>query len=304
MCVSDIFMKGFIAICFSLFFILFARAENADIQLAIGDKAPDFTVTGITGKPITLSTFRGKIILVNFWTSSCMPCRMNHPELYQIYTTYKTYGFDIISISLDTKKDQWMNAVRTDRINWPNNGIDLQGWNSKLVNLYGLTGTPNSFLINEEGNVIQINQDEVALEQTLHYLIFDQPRFYPAVASDKIYFNVISKYSIVDVNGYVVLKGRATEVAIGALSPGEYTLKYENKIERFLKIQPSPTPVTFYPTRVEDVITLSRESDYYIYNQRGRLEFKGNGTTIDVTKLPLGVYYLSIEGNIHSFFKK
>jgi thiol-disulfide isomerase/thioredoxin len=297
-------MKNIIA--FVLFITLLGNvlATSHSTQLAIGDKAPDFTVTDPNGKPITLSSFRGKLVLVNFWTSSCMPCRVDNPALYKLYSLYKKLGFDVISVSLDTKKDQWLQAIRSDQISWPNNGIDLAGWNSKLVGLYDLKGTPSSFLISEEGEILQINQDEIALEQTVHYLIFDLPRFYPVVATDKIYFNVISKYIVVDGNGSSILKGRAKEVDILKLIPGQYTITYENKEGRFLKVKPSDTPVTFYPTRVEDVLTLSLESDYYIYNQRGKLEIKGNGTTVDVTKLPLGVYYLCVNGNVQSFFKK
>lgn len=297
-------MKSLIAVVFCFIWAVSLKAESANIQLAIGDKAPDFTVNDPAGKPITLSTFRGKLVLVNFWTSACMPCRVDHPALYKMYNAYKNVGFDVISVSLDTRKDQWLQAIRSDQITWPNNGIDVQGWNSKLVNLYNLKGTPSSFLINEEGVIVQINQDEIALEQTVHYLIFDQPRFYPAVASEKIYFNVISKYYVVDGNGTTVLKGRDKEIAIDKLLPGEYTLKYEDKSDRFLKVKSIAPPVTFYPSRVEDMLTLSTESDYYIYNQRGKLEMKGNGTSIDVTQLPLGVYYLSVNGTVQSFFKK
>lgn len=297
-------MKHLIAIWLLLFCSFISSAEHTQIGLAIGEKAPDFTVQDQYGKPLSLSALRGKIVLINFWNAGCEPCRMNHPDLYKIYTAYKPYGFEVMSVSLDTKKETWVNAVKMDRITWPYNGIDLQGWNSKLVALYGLKSTPSSFLIDEDGTILHINQDKIALEQTLHYLIFDQPRFYPAVANTTIYFSVISKYSITDNKGYVVLKGRAKDVSIAALEPGEYTLSYENKVEKFLKVRPELTPVTFYPTRAEEEITLSREADYYIYNQRGKLEFKGNGTIIDVKKLPLGVYYLCVEGNIHSFFKK
>ena len=226
-------MKSLLAVVFYLIFTFCLRAESSNIQLAIGDKAPDFTVMNSAGKPITLSTFRGKLILLNFWTSACIPCRVDHPALYQIYNSYKNFDFDVISVSLDTKKDQWLQAVRADQLTWPNNGIDLQGWKSKLVNLYNLKETPTSFLISEEGEILQINQDEITLEQTVHYLIFDQPRFYPVVASEKIYFNVISKYSIIDGNGSTVLKGRSKEIAIDKLLPGEYTLNYENKSDRF-----------------------------------------------------------------------
>src|SRR6187431_3372357 len=113
-------MKSLFAVVFCLIFIVDLRAESSNIQLAVGDKAPDFTVTDPTGKPITLSNFRGKLVLVNFWTSACMPCRVDHPALYKLYNSYKNFGFDVISVSLDTKKDQWLQAVRSDQISWPN----------------------------------------------------------------------------------------------------------------------------------------------------------------------------------------
>jgi peroxiredoxin len=297
-------MKGLLTVCFFVSCLAVLKAEDATALLAVGDKAPEFTVLDATGKSITLSAMRGKIILINFWTSACSPCRTNHPAYSQLYHSYKNLGFDIISVSLDVKKDQWMNASRLDRIDWPNNGVDLLGWNSKLVKLYDIKSTPSTFLIDEDGTILYINQDVIALEQTVHYLIFDQPRFYPAVTADKIYFNVLSKYSVVNASGVTVLKGRDKEIAVGGLPYGEYTLLYENKSSRFLKINPILPPVTFYPTRVEDVVTLSKESDYYIYNQRGKLEFKGNGTSIDVSQLPLGVYYLSVNGMVQTFFKK
>lgn len=298
-------MKSFINTCILFVISCCVMAGTQQINLAVGDKAPEISVQDPTNKTITLSSLRGKIVLIDFWSSSCMPCRMKHMELIKTYNLYKNLGFDILSVSLDTKRDQWLNALRLERMPWPNQGVDLQGWNSKLVNQYGLSGTVSaSFLIDEEGKILKINQNDIELNQTLHYLVFDQPRFYPTVANEKIYFSVISKYSITDGNGSTVLKGKATEVAIGNLLPGEYTVQYEGKSEKFLKIKSDVSPVTFYPTRTEDFITLSRESDYYIYNQRGKLEFKGNGTTIDVRKLPLGVYYLSVEGTIQSFFKK
>ena len=271
-------MRGVLTVCFFISCVFASRADNTTISLAVGDKAPDFSVLDVAGKSITLSSMSGKIVLLNFWTSTCSPCRTNHPSYSQIYHSYKNLGFDIVSISLDTKKDQWLNASRLDRIDWPNNGVDLAGWTSKLVKLYDLKSAPATFLIDEEGTILYINQDVIALEQTIHYLIFDQPRFYPAVTSDKIYFNVLSKYSVVNINGATVLKGRDKEIAVGSLPYGEYTLLYENKSARFLKISPILPPVTFYPTRVEDMVTLSKESDYYIYNQRGKLEFKVNGT--------------------------
>ncbi|MBC7451767.1 MAG: redoxin domain-containing protein [Cytophagales bacterium] len=290
-------------VCVTIISVISQNVFGASL-LKVGDKAPDFSIQDPNGKTITLSSLKGRIVLLDFWASTCMPCRMAHPDLIQVYNTYKTFGFDIFSISLDTKKEAWVNAIKNDKINWPHHGSELEGWDSKIAASFGVPALPHSFLIDETGTIIAVNLDDYDLDKKLHYLYLEQIHFYPSEAITKIYFTGIAKYQIIDYKGTSVLKGKAIEIDITVLAPGEYTLKYEDKTEKFIKRKNSLPPATFYPSRVEDIITLSRESEYQIYNQRGKLEFKGSGTKIDVTKLPSGVYYLSVEGTISSFFKK
>lgn len=296
-------MKRIILLCVS-FIAIISQGTFAAVGLKVGDKAPDFSIQDPNGKTITLSSLKGRVVLLDFWASNCMPCRMAHPDLLVVYNTYKSYGFDIFSISLDSKKDAWVNAIKNDKIIWPHHGSELSGWESKIAELYGVPALPHSFLLDETGTIIAVNLDDYDLDKKLHYLYLEQVHFYPSEAITKIYFTNIAKYQIVDYKNTVLLKGKAIEVDISSLPAGEYTLKYENKTEKFIKRKNAHPPATFYPSRVEDVITLSRESEYQIYNQRGKLEFKGEGNKIDVTKLQSGVYYLSIEGTISSFFKK
>lgn len=294
-------------VTFLLYLILLAitsQHASASTLLKVGDKAPDFSIQDPTGKTITLSSLKGRVVLLDFWASTCMPCRMAHPDLLSVYNTYKTYGFDIFSISLDSKKEAWVNAIKNDQITWPHHGSELEGWNSKIAELYGVPALPHSFLIDESGTILAVNLDDYDLDKKLHFLYLEQVHFYPSEAVSKIYFTNVARYQVIDYNGTSLLKGKSTEVDITVLTPGEYTLKYEDKTEKFIKRKNALPPATFYPTRADDVITLSRESEYQIYSQRGNLEFKGSGTKIDVTKLSSGVYYLSVEGTISTFFKK
>jgi thiol-disulfide isomerase/thioredoxin len=297
-------MKRVIGFFFFVLASLSSIASNSSNTLKVGDKAPDFSIQDPNGKTITLSSLKGRIVLIDFWSSSCLPCRMAHPDLLQVYNTYKGHGFDILSISLDTKKEAWVNAIKNDKIIWPHHGSELQGWDSKIAALYGIPHLPSSFLLDEAGTIIAVDLDDYDLDKKLHFLYFEQIQFYPSEAVGEIHFTGKAKYEVIDGRGKTILRGKAEVIDISALEPGEYTLKYEDKTEEFTKRKNVSPPATFYPTRVDDLITLSRESDYQIYNQRGKLEMKGFGTKIDVKKLQPGVYYLSIEGTINSFFKK
>jgi len=287
-----------------LFVVLNSYAVDAAVTLKVGDKAPDFSILDPNGKTITLSSLKGRIVLVDFWSSSCLPCRMAHPDLLAVYNTYKGHGFDIFSISLDTKKDAWVSAIKNDKIIWPHHGSELMGWDSKIAALYGIPHLPSSFLLDETGTIIAIDLDDYDLDKKLHFIYFEQIQFYPSQAVDEIHFTGKAKYEIIDVRGKSLLKGKAEVVDVSSLEPGEYTLKYEDKTEKFIKRKNVTPPATFYPTRVDEIITLSKESDYQVYNQRGKLELMGTDSKIDVKKLQPGVYYLSIDGVINSFFKK
>ncbi|HEY8401007.1 MAG TPA: redoxin domain-containing protein [Cytophagaceae bacterium] len=274
-------------------------------KLQVGDKAPDFTVTDPNGNTLSLSSLKGKVVLLDFWASWCMPCRMANLEFVQLYKEFQPYGFEIFSLSLDSRKIPWLNAIKNDKLEWPYHGSELTGWEgSKIAASYGVEAIPATYLINEHGIIIGIGLDEYDIEKKLKYIFFEQVNFYPQTATSKLFFTGKAKYEIIDTKGTTLLKGKAEEVDITGIPAGEYTIVYENKKEKFHKLINSQSLPEFYPTRVDDIITINRESDFEIYTTRGKLEKKGKGTIVDVTNLRSGVYYISIDGNVSSFYKK
>jgi peroxiredoxin len=131
---------------------------------------PDFAITDTSGKLMKLSDLRGKYVLVDFWASWCAPCRKENPNVVKAYQQYHDKGFEIVGVSLDTKKDAWMKAINKDGLTW-NHVSDLKGWESDIVKEYGIKVVPTSFLLDKEGKVIANNLREEALPKKLAELL-------------------------------------------------------------------------------------------------------------------------------------
>ncbi|MFM7565481.1 MAG: peroxiredoxin family protein [Flavobacteriales bacterium] len=116
--------------------------------------APDFSLPNREGKPVRLSDFRGKLVLVDFWASWCMPCRQENPNVVRIFNQYKDRGFTILSVSLDTDFTKWERAIVQDGLIWENHVSDLKGWESSIVPLYGIEGIPYTMLIDPNGAIL------------------------------------------------------------------------------------------------------------------------------------------------------
>ena len=135
---------------------LMARARLMK-TVAIGQKAPDFTLNDVDGKPVSLYSKVGtKLLLVDFWAGWCNPCRQENPNVVKVYKEFSRKGFDVFGVSLDRTKEEWLEAIRADKLTWTHVS-DLQYWNSSAAKLYAVNAIPASFLLDETGTIIARN---------------------------------------------------------------------------------------------------------------------------------------------------
>lgn len=138
-------------------------------QLSIG-KSMDFTLPDQHGNAFSLASLKGKYVLVDFWASWCMPCRAENPHLLKAYNKLKDRGFDIVGISLDDKKENWLNAVKADGMPWIQVG-DLKGFKSDIAVRYGITAIPQNVLIDPQGIIIAKNLRGDKVDEEIEKLI-------------------------------------------------------------------------------------------------------------------------------------
>ncbi len=132
-----------------------------------GSEAPEISLKTPEGKNITLSSLRGKYVLIDFWASWCGPCRKENPNVVRLYNTYKDKGFTVFSVSLDKDADAWKQAIKQDNLTWPHHGSDLLYWDSPMPKLYGFQGIPYAVLVDPKGNIVERGLRGAALEQKL-----------------------------------------------------------------------------------------------------------------------------------------
>lgn len=122
-----------------------------------GDLLPEIALPGPDGDTVRLSTLRGRVVLVDFWAAWCPPCREENPNLVKLYEMYHWKGFDIFQVSLDLRKEEWLEAIRNDRLGRWKHVSDLRYRDSEVVKQFGLTEIPASFLVDPDGRVIATN---------------------------------------------------------------------------------------------------------------------------------------------------
>ena len=139
-------------------------------NVKVGDKYVDFTEPNIQGKNVSLSDFKGKIVLLEFWGSWCGPCRAGNPELVRIYNEFKNNDFEILGVASDEKKEFWIEAVKKDSLTWQNVS-DLKGDKNKAALIYGVSYYPTNFLIDGNGIIVAKDLRGEALRDKLQELL-------------------------------------------------------------------------------------------------------------------------------------
>jgi peroxiredoxin len=148
-----------------------ANAANSSESASwINKQAPDLTMNDVNGHPVSISNFKGKYLLVDFWASWCRPCRAENPNVVSAYNKFKDRNFTILGVSLDQNKDAWVQAIKNDGLTWTHMS-DLKYWESAAVSTYKFQGIPYNILIDPSGKVIAESLRGPALEQKLEEVL-------------------------------------------------------------------------------------------------------------------------------------
>ncbi len=150
-----------------LFFILFSGYITAQNKIEVGKKAPEITMARADGTSFSLSSLKGKLVLIDFWATWCTPCVEEQPQLKTMYDTYseqiKNNQFEIVGVSLDKNKESWQKAIDRFQINWIQIS-DLKFWKSPLAKLYEVDELPFNVIIDGQGTIVAKNLHGKELE--------------------------------------------------------------------------------------------------------------------------------------------
>lgn len=150
-----------------IFFPVILLCLSLQAQVKRGQQAPEIRLPGLSDSTITLSSLRGKVVLVDFWASWCGPCRLNSPNLVKLYARYHDAGLEIFSVSLDKDKAAWRKAIEHDQLTPWVHVVDQAAWNARSTIDYGVDAIPATFLVDRNGVVKAVNVEGRELDHEI-----------------------------------------------------------------------------------------------------------------------------------------
>ena len=150
--------------------LLFSTARSQQETANILDPRLQLQLPDVKGDTISLASLKGKVVLLDFWASWCVPCRLSNRQLVKLYKKYKDRGFEIYGVSVDEEKSDWMRAIAQDKITWIQVN-DNAGNMGRTVMQWNITAIPTSFLINQAGDVVAINAEGKKLDKLVQSLL-------------------------------------------------------------------------------------------------------------------------------------
>jgi len=150
--------------------ILLLAALTSKAQVRMGQLAPEITLPDQRDSMVSLSSFKGKIVLIDFWASWCNPCRAANPSVVRLYKKFKDKGFEVFAVSIDKRKKDWLKAIKKDKLTYTQVN-DIGGWDSGIAGKYGVDQIPTSFLLDKEGSIVAVDLEGKKLEEKIKELL-------------------------------------------------------------------------------------------------------------------------------------
>ncbi len=149
---------------------LLLAVDTAMSQIKIGEAMPEISLPAPNDSIVNLSSFKGKVVLIDFWASWCRPCRASNPFVQRLYKKYKLKGFEVFAVSSDKKKEAWVEAIKQDKITYTQVN-DNSGWDSKVLQAFGVEEIPTTFLLDKNGKLVAIDAEGRKLESLVKALV-------------------------------------------------------------------------------------------------------------------------------------